>query len=59
MIDNFDDIKFMVCKANKLFYVGKPNTDLRGYVIVGKAVSVHKRKKSKKKKQRVEIKEIN
>lgn len=35
----------MVCKHNKLYQLGKPNSDIKGYVLLGKAVSVHKRKK--------------
>lgn len=36
----------MICKNNKLFHIGKPNEELRGFVIVGKAVNVYKKKKN-------------
>lgn len=35
----------MACKPNKLYQMGKPQADLKGYVISGKAVNVYKRKK--------------
>lgn len=36
----------MVCKNNKLFYIGKQNEEVRGFVLVGKAVNIYKNKKS-------------
>jgi hypothetical protein len=35
----------MICRHNKLFNLAKTGVDVKGYVLVGKAVSVYKRKK--------------
>lgn len=36
----------MVCKHNKIYQLSKqPNAEMKGFVVIGKAISIHKRKK--------------